>query len=147
MSKDISEQIGLTSGPFLFEIERNKIKEFAGAIGDSNPIYYSKEEAIKQGYRDIPVPPTFGTAIEMWAGLSFENLNNFLKLDLLKVLHGEQTYEYFEDICAGDVIEVKCKVIDAVTKRNMHAFTLETVYTNQEGRVAMKSYSTVLETF
>jgi hypothetical protein len=47
-----------------FEIERGKIKTFAKVLGLKNSIYFSQEEAQRQGYRDVVAPPTFPTVIE-----------------------------------------------------------------------------------
>ncbi|MBS4172967.1 MaoC family dehydratase N-terminal domain-containing protein [Bacillus sp. FJAT-49736] len=120
-----TNKTGVTFNVQPFTIERGKIKEFALAIGDKNEIYYDVKSAREQGFRDIPIPPTFPTVIEMWSGLSFETLIKELELDPLKVLHGEQEYEYLEDICAGDEISCVAKVISHTEKRRMNFITIE----------------------
>jgi acyl dehydratase len=145
MLKDITDKVGFKVKLDSFEIERGKIKEFAMAIGDENPIYYDKQAALESGYKDIPVPPTFSTVIEMWAGLSFDKINEILEIDQLRVLHGEQGYEYFGDICAGDIINGEIEVISAIKKRNLSLFTLEGVYKNQLNEIVLKSRSTIIE--
>ncbi|MGE5702251.1 MAG: MaoC family dehydratase N-terminal domain-containing protein, partial [Clostridia bacterium] len=126
MERDLAGKVGLSFPAFRFTIERGKIKEFALAIGDDNPLYYDVEAARDAGYRDVPIPPTFPTVIEMWAGADFDQLIKVLELNPLKVLHGEQEYEYMHDICAGDEIHGETSVISAVAKRGMSMITLET---------------------
>lgn len=145
MDNKIDKMLNFEFDPYSFVIERGKIREFAKAIGDFNPIYQDVEEARKAGYPDLAVPPTFATVIDMWAGPSFDDLIQALGLDGLKVLHGEQHYEYMKDFYPGDVITGRQKVVEASTKRNMNFIVLETVYTNQHDEVVLKATSTLIE--
>lgn len=131
--------------PFRFTIERGKIKEFAMAIGDKNPIYYDADTARKEGYRDIPIPPTFPTAIEMWGGMDFETLIELFGLDPLKVLHGGQEYRYLGEICAGDTVTSAPKVISSFEKRNLRFITIGIHYKNSDGKDVLYSESTIIE--
>ncbi|MGA5688657.1 FAS1-like dehydratase domain-containing protein [Cytobacillus pseudoceanisediminis] len=131
--------------PFRFTIERGKIREFAMAIGDRNPIYYDADIARKEGYRDIPIPPTFPTAIEMWGGLDFETLISLFGLDPLKVLHGGQEYRYMGELCAGDTITAHPQIISAFEKRNLRFITIGIHYKNSEGIKVLYSESTIIE--
>jgi len=142
---EVKEKIGMTFEEFTFTIERGKIREFAKAIGDDNPIYYDIEAAKKAGFRDIPIPPTFPTVIEMWAGADFDQLIQLLNLNPLKVLHGEQKYEYFGDICAGDEITGRTTVINAENKKEMNFITLQTNYKNKDGQTVLVAQSVVIE--
>lgn len=145
MANKIESKLGYEFFPYSLVIERGKIREFAKAIGDFNPIYHDVEEARKAGYPDLAVPPTFATVIDMWAGPSFDDLIQTLELDGLKVLHGEQHYEYVKDFYPGDVISGVQKVVEVSTRRNMNFIVLETVYTNQHDEVVLKSISTLIE--
>lgn len=145
MLNKLSHKIGLEFKPYSYSVERGKIKEFAQAIGDNNSIYYSVEAAQKCGFRDVPVPPTFATAIDMWAGPDFEQLMEALEINPLKVLHGEMQYTYVGDICAGDTIHCTSKVIEVIEKRNMNLFTIETKYKNQHNAIVLISKSVLIE--
>ncbi|MBO8163479.1 MAG: MaoC family dehydratase N-terminal domain-containing protein [Brevibacillus sp.] len=142
---DISRKIGFAFAPYTFVVERGKIREFALAIGDDNPIYHDPAAAQRAGYRDIPVPPTFSTVMDMWAGPDFEQLTKLLELNPLQVLHGEQMYEYSGDICAGDVLTAHSRVIAAETKKAMNLLTLETVYVNGQGEQVLTAQSVIIE--
>jgi hypothetical protein len=54
----LQDKVGMQFELFTFEIERGKIKEFALAVGDSNPQLQTGEA----------LPPTFATVMEMWGG-------------------------------------------------------------------------------
>ncbi|KQL54014.1 hypothetical protein AN964_11230 [Heyndrickxia shackletonii] len=139
-----SNKTGKTFKVRSFTVERGKIKEFAMAIGDENPLYYDVGAAKEQGFRDIPIPPTFPTVIEMWSGLDFETLIRELELNPLKVLHGEQEYEYFDDICAGDEISCTAKVISHIEKRRMNFITIENQF-SRDGKIVLIARSNIIE--
>ncbi|GAX88444.1 MaoC family dehydratase N-terminal domain-containing protein [Effusibacillus lacus] len=151
MTKDIEKFIGQEFEPYTFQVEQGKIKEFVQAIGDGNPIYTDREQAVAAGFRDVTVPPTFATVIDLWGGRDFFQICEALELNPLKVLHGEQEYEYLVEINPGDEITARSKVTHAVSKPSssggMNLLTMETVYTNQRGETVLIARSTVIERF
>ena len=136
---DVKDLLGLELEPYRMAVEKGKIKELAIAIGDDNPIYYSLEAAKDAGYDGIPVPLTFLQVIEYHGGYGFQEKMELLKLNPLKILHGEQEYEYLGDIYAGDELHVTSKIVRADTKigssGRMDFVTEETRFTNQKGEL------------
>ena len=139
----IEEMIGIEFESYIFEVEKYKIKELAEAIGDDNEIYFSLEAAKKEGYEGIPIPPTYLTVVEYWGG---ENILDKLKdfnLNPVKILHGEQEYEFIKDIYAGDILRVTSMVSDAVVKHGstggMDLITIEKHYVNQNDELVAQS--------
>ena len=94
-------------------ITRWEISQFANAIGDNNPIYYDIEIANKQGFQDLPVPPTFYTT------MSYSDLNffDFLGIDLKKLLAGSRQFKYYAQCCAGDTIVYATRVENIIEKQ------------------------------
>ena len=131
----VKDLVGFTFEPYRFEIEKGKIREFAEAIGDDNPIYYDLEAAKKEGFDGIPIPITFLQVVDLWGGYSFQEKVEKLKLNPVKILHGEQEYEFFKTIYAGDVLTVTAKVTHVDTKQGssggMDLITTEHRYVNQ----------------
>ncbi len=95
------------------KITRWQISQFANAIGDNNPLYYNIEEAKKQGYRDLPVPPTFYTTMS-YSDLTFFD---FLGIDLQKLLAGSRQFKYYMQCCAGDTITYTTRVENIIEKQ------------------------------
>ncbi|HZG71531.1 MAG TPA: MaoC family dehydratase N-terminal domain-containing protein [Chondromyces sp.] len=129
---------------FSFTVEQGKIKELAQAIGDENPIYQSLEAAKAEGYRGIPAPPTFATVIGFWGGFDFDVQVEKLQLEPLKVLHGEQEYEYIDQIYAGDVLECEVYKVGEIDKRKMKLVIVETEY-KRDGQAVLIARSTIIE--
>ncbi|MRR35867.1 MaoC family dehydratase [bacterium] len=142
-------KVGKEFAPIVWEIERGKIREFAKAVGDLNPIYLDRDAAIREGYRDMPVPPTFLTVPMMWSS-SMPELINDLKINFAMVLHGEEEYEFYEDIYPGDTITGVPRVtaIKEKTSRaggKMDMVTVEILYTNQDGKKVAKARTLMVE--
>lgn len=84
-----------------YEVGREKIREFARAIGDDNPLYVDPDAARAAGYRDVIAPPTFAIVISM--DVSSQAIDDpELGLDYSKVVHGDQKFLYSRPITAGD---------------------------------------------
>lgn len=130
---------------FKYDVHSNKIMEFANATQEDDEIYYNREIAIKHGYRDIPIPNTFGTAIEMWSGFDFPKLVEMLEVDPSQVLHGNQSFEYYDDICSNDVLYGEINLISTLTKGKLKFFNLETRFYNNEEKLILLACSTIIE--
>ncbi|WP_030758155.1 MULTISPECIES: MaoC family dehydratase N-terminal domain-containing protein [unclassified Streptomyces] len=88
-----------------YEVGREKIREFAAAVGDTNPVYSDPEAAKSYGYPDVIAPPTFVFAITLKAaGQVVEDPQ--LGLDYSRVVHGDQKFAYSRPVRAGDRLSV-----------------------------------------
>ena len=143
MDKDA---IGKTGKPSTMRVELGKIREFAMAIKDDNPLYfdetYAKEEA-----GGVMAPPTFTMTQAFWSRGEGPKLD----LDYRRLLHGQQEFEYVRPIRAGDVLTGVGKITDVYKKPGkrggeMTFAVLETEYRNQNGEVVLYSRSTLIET-
>lgn len=133
MNTTIESKVGLQIEPYTFKVEQGKVNELAIAIGDVKEAYLNGEA----------VPPTFPTVIDFWGGGS--SSSNFLNLNMKKVLHGEQEYEYLGEIKPGDDISVSGEVEKAYTKAKMNFFVVRKDFVNQHGETVLISRSTIIE--
>ena len=84
-----------------YEVGREKIREFAEAIGDPNPAYRDSSAAQALGHPDIIAPPTFAIVVVMPV-INQVAFDPELGLDYTKVVHGEQKFVYSRPIRPGD---------------------------------------------
>ena len=54
-----TQAIGKTYEPTLYAVGREKIREYARAVGETNPLYLDVEAARAAGYADVVAPPMF----------------------------------------------------------------------------------------
>jgi acyl dehydratase len=100
-------------GP-AYVVGREKIREFAAAIGDLNPAFHDVEASRALGYADVIAPPTFAVILAMKASEAVVH-DPELGLDYTRVVHGEQRFAFTRPIVAGDELVV------AVTIENIRS--------------------------
>lgn len=133
---------------FTFPVEAGKVREFAKAVlDDDNPIYWDAAYARSKGLKAPIVPPTFVQASSFWRPAA----PTAAERNLLRVLHGEQEFDYLHPIHVGDVLTVTTAKIEAFEKTGRRGGTMkftvyETTYTNQHGQTCVKARSTTIET-
>jgi acyl dehydratase len=88
-----------------YEVGREKIREFATAIGDQNPAFHDEDHARALGHRDLIAPPTFPFVVSMRAS-AVAMFDPGLGLDYSRVVHGEQRFAYVRPVTAGDRLVV-----------------------------------------
>ncbi len=146
----IKDLIGKEFPPFEMPVERGKIREFAIAIGDDNPIYSDPAYAAQTEWGGILAPPTFTATKNFWrrGGPVISELTG---LDPRFRLHGEEEFEYFKPVLAGDLLTCRSKIAEAYEKEGkrggkMTFIVLEFAFYNQKGEKALVSRSTTIHT-
>jgi acyl dehydratase len=139
--------IGKTGKPFTVPIEWSKVREFARAIRDPNPVWFDPDLAKKE-CGGIPVPPTFLQAASFW--MDSDSMPP-MEFDIRRILHGEQEFELFKPILVGDVLTGAAKVADIYEREGgrggkMTFAVTEIEYKNQKGEKVAIARSTLIET-
>jgi len=133
---------------FTFEVDKSKIRELAQALGDDNPIFVDDEAAQAAGLPGIVAPPTFATLFKMWGEGGSSTHIKAMGGNVLRLLHGEESYEYFGLIRPGDVITGQTKVVDITEKQGRNStldiVNLQTDYRNQHGVVVVVGRTTIV---
>lgn len=129
---------------FIFEVDRSKIKELCLAIGDDNPIFFNKEEAQRNGYKDTPVSLTFPTLMNFWGYPEIWNRMAEMGIDVKKLLHAKEEYEYLAPIYPGDVIVGKVKVDSMRASSAMDMVTFKSVYSRNGVEVLIAKMTIVV---
>ena len=128
--------IGRTYPPTSpYEVSRVKIREFADAIGDRNPIYRDIEAARAAGHDDVIAPPTFSIAISLGGGF----------LNYAMVVHGEQRFEFQRPIKAGDDVTCTSTITDIRKAGNNELLKLTTEINDAAGELVVTTYNTIVE--
>ncbi|MGX6602872.1 FAS1-like dehydratase domain-containing protein [Micromonosporaceae bacterium Da 78-11] len=103
-----------------YVVGREKIRDFARAIGAENAEYLDPEAARALGYADVVAPPTFPVVITMPASRQIIQ-DEALGLDYTRVVHGDQKFVYTRPVVAGD--ELVCvNSVEDITSRGGHDF-------------------------
>lgn len=98
----------------VYQVGREKVREFANAIGDQNPLFHDLDAAKAAGHPDLVAPPTFPFVITyraMIGAIGDPDLN----LNYAMVVHGEQKFMYTRPLFAGDEVVVDSTIADIRT--------------------------------
>lgn len=102
--------VGRSYGPTEpYRVSREKVREFATAIGDDGSATHDVEHARSLGHPDLVASPTFPTV------LAFRSMGEVvadpaLGLDYARVVHREERYAYLRSVFAGDELVVTMTV-------------------------------------
>ncbi|MBR0858041.1 MaoC family dehydratase N-terminal domain-containing protein [Bradyrhizobium liaoningense] len=121
--------------PVTAHVEPGRLRFFLDTIGETNPLYRDDNAARAAGYEAALVPPTYLFCLEMMDATEPFEFLTALDIDLARVLHGEQRFDYYAPVVAGDTLTFKPRVA-SVTEKKGGAMTLvvvETEVTNQTG--------------
>ncbi|WP_026065863.1 MaoC family dehydratase N-terminal domain-containing protein [Actinoalloteichus spitiensis] len=119
-----------------YEVGREKIREFADAVGDPSPVYRDPAAARAAGHPDVIAPPTFAFLLSVRANEVIVT-DPELGLDYGTVVHGDQSFEHHRPIRAGDRLVVTAHV-DAVSSRAGNEFlTLRSEVTTEDGEAVV----------
>lgn len=130
--------IGKGYGPITYVVGQEKIKEYACAVGDLNPLYTNPEFAKKSKYGSVIAPPMF--VVVFARDILFEHLfcDKDLNLNMQKLLHGEQEFTFHKIVKANDTIKTSGEIINIFSKNNNDFVLLETRSHNQTGELVVE---------
>src|SRR5688500_2099795 len=86
-----------------YEVGREKIREFANAVGETSSVHQDRDAAREAGFRDVVAPPMFCVVYSAPA-MGPVILDPEVGINLATMLHGSQEFEWDEPVCSGDVI-------------------------------------------
>lgn len=118
----------------VYEIGREKMKEYATAIGDTNPMYFDKDAGAKSSYGDNVAPPNFAAVYNLM-GCAQMFFDPELKINFAMLVHGEQDFEFVKPVKPCDVITTTGRIAGIAQKGNNDVITFEARSTNQDGEL------------
>lgn len=125
-----------------YEVSREKIRDFAAAIGDANPAYLDPDAAKQFGHADVIAPPTFAVVVTKDTSAQLI-IDPELRLALHRVLHGEQRFAYARPITAGDVLNSTLTVDGVKYSKGMDIVSTRTEITTVDGELVCTALSTL----
>jgi acyl dehydratase len=136
--------VGRTYPPTpAYEVGREKIREFADAIGDPNPAYRDRGAAQALGHPDVIGPPTFPMVISLPAAAG-AIADPELGLDYSRVVHGEQRFVYDRPVRAGDRLTAVLTIASIRTVAGNDILGTTTVISAEGGETVVTAHATLV---
>ena len=138
------ERIGHTyPAPASYQVGREKIREFADAIGDQDPAYRDAEHARSLGHPDVVAPPTFPVVITRASQIAaFSDPD--LGVDFARLVHGEQRFVHARPIVAGDELSCTATIEGIRSVAGNDIMTMRNDITDTAGRPVGTALATLV---
>jgi acyl dehydratase len=127
-----TQAIGKSYEPAQYAVGREKIREYAHAVGETNPLHLDVDAARAAGYADVVAPPMFA-AVYSVPSLGPSLFDPEIELNIMMMVHGSQEFEWGELVVAGDEISTMASVKDISERDGRGYYVFESVSTNQRG--------------
>jgi acyl dehydratase len=127
-----TQAAGKTYEPKVYAVGREKVREYANAVGETNPVHLDVEAARAAGYDDVVAPPMFAVVYSAPA-MAPAVLDPEVGINLAMMVHGGQEFAWGKPVVAGDEITTTALVKDISERGGKGFYVFETVSTNQDG--------------
>ena len=128
---------GKTYDPVTFEVDADRIRQYADAVHEDNPVHHDAEAARAAGFRDVVAPPMF--AVVYSASAMGPPIFEAIGEALPRMVHGGQEFVWGEPVCAGDTISTQASVKEIYEKDGKGFYVFETTSTNQDGAETVRA--------
>jgi acyl dehydratase len=127
-----TEAMGKTYPPDTYAVGREKIKEFAYAVGETLPVHLDPEAARAAGHADVVAPPMFAV---VYAGRSVVPalFDPEVGINFAMMVHGSQEFRWGPLVIAGDEVTTTTTVRDVAQRGGMGFYVFESNSQNQRG--------------
>jgi acyl dehydratase len=139
-----SDAIGRAFAPVTYAVGREKVREYAAAVGETDPLHTDVEAARAAGHRDVVAPPMFAVVYTSPAiGPAF--LDPDVGMDFARMVHGAQEFAWGPLVVAGDEITTEVEVADISERGGIGFYAFESRSDNQDGaRVCTGTWTCVV---
>jgi acyl dehydratase len=116
----------------VYAVGREKVREFAAAVGETDPRFHDVEAARAAGFKDVVAPPMFAS---VYAGRAVFPLvlDPEVGIDFARMVHGGQEYTWHTPVVAGDEITTEATLEETSERGGLKFFTFRTVSVNDRG--------------
>jgi acyl dehydratase len=115
-------------------VGREKVREYAAAVGEESALHLDPEAARAAGFDDVVAPPMFA-AVYCSPAIGPALLDPRYGIDFSRLLHAAQEFTWHRPVVAGDEITTECELTDTAQRGDMTYFTFTTRSTNQRGEL------------
>lgn len=115
-----------------YAVGREKVREYAHAVFETDPLHHDVEHARRAGYADVVAPPMF-CAVYSAPALGPALLDPAVGMDFALMVHAAQEFRWGPLVVAGDEITTEVGVRDITERDGKSFFVFGSVSTNQAG--------------
>ena len=126
--------IGKQYEPVTYAVGREKIREYAHAVGETNPLHHDVEAARAAGYSDVVAPPMFAS-VYCSRAIGPAMFDPDVGIEFARLVHSGQEFTWGPLVVAGDEVTTTLTVKDISERAGSGFYVFESVSKNQDGEV------------
>jgi acyl dehydratase len=127
-----NKAVGKSYEPVVYAVGREKIKEYARAVGEGNPVHLDVDAARAAGYDDVVAPPMFAVVYSA-PSVGPPIFDPEIELNFAMMVHGSQAFEWGPLVVAGDEVTTTTTIKDISEADGRGYYVFESISTNQRG--------------
>jgi acyl dehydratase len=128
--------------PDHYVVEREKIREYATAVKNDDPVFFEEKAAAELGYPRLPAPLTFISVFGYKAVAAFFDHANIATEDA-QIVQVDQTLKFMAPITAGDRLYCDVSVESVRRAHGTDIIMTKQTITNDSGDVVQETYTTL----
>jgi acyl dehydratase len=130
----VTTAVGKTFPPVTYAVGREKVREYAYAVGETNPMHLDPEAARAAGHRDVVAPPMFA-AVYASPAVTPVFFDPEVGIDFARMVHGAQAFTWHEPVVAGDEITTEVEHDETSERGGLKFFVFTSRSVNQRGEL------------
>jgi acyl dehydratase len=139
-----TESVGKRYDPLVYAVGREKIREYALAVGETEPLHLDVAAARRAGYADVVAPPMFAV-VYSGPAMGPALFDPEVGLDFSLMVHGGQEFRWGPLVVAGDEISTTVSVVSIEERAGKGFYVFESASTNQAGdTVAVGTWTNIV---
>jgi acyl dehydratase len=127
-----AEAVGKTYAPTVYAVGREKIREYAHAVGETDPLHLDPEAARAAGFRDVVAPPMF-CVVYSSPSVAPALFDPDVGINFALMVHGGQEFVWGPLVVAGDEVTTSVSVKSIEERAGNGFFVFESQSVNQDG--------------
>jgi meromycolic acid (3R)-3-hydroxyacyl-[acyl-carrier protein] dehydratase HadA len=128
--------------PDYYEVGREKVREYALAVKNSDPAYFDDAAAEALGHDAILAPLTFVSILGLKAQMAFFE-HHAIPITAEKLVQAEQGLTMLRPIKAGDKLYCHIRLDSLRRAFGADVLTIRSRITNQHGETVQEDYTTM----
>ena len=126
------DAVGKTYPSVHYAVGREKVREFASAVGEEGRVHHDPDAAREAGYADVVAPPMFAVVYSSRA-LTAALFDPDVGIDFARMVHSGQEFVWGPPVVAGDEVATELEVKEIAERGGLAFFVFKSRSTNQDG--------------
>lgn len=127
-----TEAIGKRYAPVTYAVGREKIREYAAAVGEVDPLHHDPAAARAAGYADVVAPPMFAVVYQAPSVMP-ALFDPEVGIDFARMVHAGQEFRWERVVVAGEEVTTVTTVADVAEKGGLGFYEFDVVTTGADG--------------